>query len=442
MLTRSLADVRLRDVGYEQTEWACSGHAESYRAPAGLPTDGRWTFEVRDRAEFTTRVLIRRPSDEGRFSGTVVVEWLNVSSGSDSAPVFGFSGPELTRAGHVWVGVSAQWAGIVAAPALVDVGASGLVALQSADPLRYGSLVHPGDAYAYDVFTQVVDSLLEDRPEPLDDLDIQRVVAVGESQSAYALVTYVNGVQPRSERFDGFLIHSRGRGALPLGDAGRGADVEGSRGDPPVLIRDDLDVPVLVLQTETDVLGFLDSLSCRQPDTGRFRCWEVAGAAHADLSLIGELETMLGCADPVNRGQQRFVVRSALRHLVDWAGTGTAPPSASPLAVAVDESGSTVRRRFETDELGNVLGGVRTPCVDAAVETLSGLCRDGESHVCQLFGRRLALPDAVLRDRYPTLASYREAYTAATDRAIDDGFILGDDRDEVLEDAPADVITW
>ncbi|HRW42480.1 MAG TPA: alpha/beta hydrolase domain-containing protein, partial [Microthrixaceae bacterium] len=306
----------------------------------------------------------------------------------------------------------------------------------------YGGLVHPGDAYAYDVFTQVVDSLLEDRPEPLDDLDIQRVVAVGESQSAYALVTYVNGVQPRSERFDGFLIHSRGRGALPLGDAGRGADVEGSRGDPPVLIRDDLDVPVLVLQTETDVLGFLDSLSCRQPDTGRFRCWEVAGAAHADLSLIGELETMLGCADPVNRGQQRFVVRSALRHLVDWAGTGTAPPSASPLAVAVDESGSTVRRRFETDELGNVLGGVRTPCVDAAVETLSGLCRDGESHVCQLFGRRLALPDAVLRDRYPTLASYREAYTAATDRAIDDGFILGDDRDEVLEDAPADVITW
>ena len=121
MLTRSLADVRLRDVGYEQTEWACSGHAESYRAPAGLPTDGRWTFEVRDRAEFTTRVLIRRPSDDGRFSGTVVVEWLNVSSGSDSAPVFGFSGPELTRAGHVWVGVSAQWAGIVAAPALVPV---------------------------------------------------------------------------------------------------------------------------------------------------------------------------------------------------------------------------------------------------------------------------------------------------------------------------------
>ena len=235
MLTRSLADVRLRDVGYEQTEWACSGHAESYRAPAGLPTDGRWTFEVRDHAEFTTRVLIRRPRDDSRFSGTVVVEWLNVSSGSDSAPVFGFSGPELTRAGHVWVGVSAQWAGIVAAPALVDVGASGLVALQSADPLRYGGLVHPGDAYAYDVFTQVVDSLLDDRSEPLAGLGIERVVAVGESQSAYALVTYVNGVQPRSERFDGFLIHSRGRGALPLGDAGRGADVEGSRGDPPVL---------------------------------------------------------------------------------------------------------------------------------------------------------------------------------------------------------------
>lgn len=446
VLTGTLGEPGLDDAGYTESEWICRGSAVSYSAPDGLPGDGHWSLEVASTAPFATRVVVRRPVDPDACSNTVVIEWLNVSSGSDAAPLYGFLAPELLRRGHVWVGVSAQWSGIVAAPPLVTVGdgvAGGLslVGLADADPERYGILSHPGDAFAFDIFTRAATAVTA--PDgPLSDVEIRKLLAIGESQSGYALTTYLNGVQPLTDRFDGFLIHSRGGPAMPLGEAGCGVDMEAGRADPPVRLRTDLDAPVIVVETETDLLGYLRFLPARQDDTDRLRLWEVAGAAHADRSIIGEFEELLGCSDPVNRGQQRFVVRSALRHLVDWAGTGTAPPSASPLAVAVDESGSTVRRRFETDELGNVLGGVRTPCVDAAVETLSGLCRDGESHVCQLFGRRLALPDAVLMARYPTLASYREAYAAATDRAIDDGFILADDRDEVLDDAPADVITW
>ena len=43
---------------------------------------------------------------------------------------------------------------------------------------------------------------------------------MGESQSAYALTTYVNGVHPLTGLFDGFLIHSRGGAAMPLGEPG------------------------------------------------------------------------------------------------------------------------------------------------------------------------------------------------------------------------------
>jgi hypothetical protein len=47
-------------------------------------------------------------------------------------------------------------------------------------------------------------------------------------------------------------------------------------------IRDDARVPVIVVQSETDVLGTLVYLPARQPDNERFRLWEVAGAAHCD----------------------------------------------------------------------------------------------------------------------------------------------------------------
>ncbi len=46
------------------------------------------------------------------FNGTVVVEWLNVSAGSDTDPGLGYAAAELDREGYAYVGVSAQQAGI------------------------------------------------------------------------------------------------------------------------------------------------------------------------------------------------------------------------------------------------------------------------------------------------------------------------------------------
>ena len=34
-------------------------------------------------AAYRTRLLVRRPSNPARFNGTVVVEWLNVTSGTE-----------------------------------------------------------------------------------------------------------------------------------------------------------------------------------------------------------------------------------------------------------------------------------------------------------------------------------------------------------------------
>jgi hypothetical protein len=203
------------------------------------------------------------------------------------------------------------------------------------------------------------------------------------------------------------------------------------RGEP-VTIRDDLEVPVFVVVTEGDLFDRIGFLPARQPDTGTFRLWEIAGAAHADGHIIGEFEEFLGCEVPVNRGQQTFVLRAALRHLDAWARGGSPPPVAARLEV--DDDG------FVHDDNGNVRGGVRTPRVDAPVEVLSGRPWPGASIACRLFGSTIALPAARLKELYADRDAYLAAYERAADAAIEAGFVLADDRDELLADAQPDLV--
>jgi hypothetical protein len=428
----------LDDARYEEVEYSASGTAVSYTSAGELPTDGTYELTPGDEADYATRIVVRRPADAAEFNGTVVVEWLNVSGGIDAAPDYTYLAEELLRGGYAWVGVSAQRIGIdggeiaVEAPGAAEAGAGrGLVGI---DPDRYGDLHHPGDAFAYDIYTQVARALRSpDEVDALDGLEPERVLGIGESQSAFALTTYVNGVQPLARQYDGFLVHSRGGPAFPLGTPGAGIDIASAIGGPPTTIRTDGDAPVIVVQTETDVIGLLDFLPARQPDGDRFRLWEIAGTAHADKFQVGDREEMMGCAAPINRGQQVFVLRAALRHLDAWVSDGTAPPEAPRLDV--DESGAAPV--FEVDDVGNVTGGIRTPAVDAPVDVLSG-ANDDASILCLLFGSTTPIPDEVLAQRYESRDDYLAAYERATDEMIDAGFALDEDREQILADASPD----
>jgi len=259
-------------------------------------------------------------------------------------------------------------------------------------------------------------------------------LAVGESQSAFALTTYANGVQPLTEEFDGFLIHSRGGAAAPLGAPDEGIDIAGTIGGEPTGIRTDLDVPTMTVQTETDVLGILNYYPARQGDGEMFRLWEIAGTAHADAFQLGAAEDLLGCPKPINRGQQSFVLKAALRHLDTWAKGGEAPPKADRLGVD-DTADPPV---YELDQTGNVTGGVRTPAVDAPVDVLSGLPAEGGGVICSLMGTTTPLSDQQLAAAHGSRDEYEQAYTAATDDAIDAGYVLDEDRTDLMADLAAD----
>jgi hypothetical protein len=52
-----------------------------------------------------------------------------------------------------------------------------------------------------------------------------------------------------------------------------------------VRVRTDGRAPVLTVQTESDVTGVLAGVTARQPDSSRFRWWEIAGATGIGILL-------------------------------------------------------------------------------------------------------------------------------------------------------------
>ena len=277
----------LASVGYEQAEYFLSGTATAYTSATPLSSDGKWTVTPGTTAPYKTRMVVYRPTDPKRFNGTVIVEWNNVSAGLDSAPIWLVAHDELIREGYAWVGVTAQQVG-------VEGGGRGAVVanldLKHADPARYGTLVHPGDSYSYDMYTQAGRAVRSRTANVLGGLVAKRVIAAGESQSAFRMTTYIDAVEPLTKGvYDGYFVYSRGGSGAALSQAPLPAIPTPS----PTLIRTDLTVPVMTFTTETDLI-LLGYLPARQPDTKRFRNWEVAGTSHADSYTLDVAGTDTG----------------------------------------------------------------------------------------------------------------------------------------------------
>jgi hypothetical protein len=261
----------------------------------------------------------------------------------------------------------------------------------------------------------------------MDGSRVQRVIAVGESQSAFALVSYYNGVQPLTQTFDGFLVHSRGAFGLSLvGEEGH-ANIASSFGGTPTIFREDQAAPVLNMQTETDVISVFNSFSARQPDTDRFRLWEIAGTAHADQHLLGPTAQYIDCGAPINNGPMHIVAKAALRALTMWADGGPAPPAAPRLEVTPGTPPEVSR-----DIDGIALGGVRTPPVDVPVAALSGLPGPNPSMICFLLGSTKPFSPERIAQLYPSRAAYLEQYEASIDATIESGFALPEDHAALL----------
>lgn len=441
--------------GYEVEERFLSGTAKRYETTMAPGRDGKWTLKEAGTAAYKTRLVVVRPKDASKFNGSIVVEWLNVSGGSDGAPDWNYLHREILRSGYAYVGVSAQKIGL-------DGGATafpGVQPIKLADPARYGSLVHPGDAYAFDIFSQAGRVVKQSaRNALLGDLKVKQVLADGESQSAGFLTSYVNGVDPLDRIYDGFLIHSRFAGAAPLdGDYLTGMQGQtSSLAKMPVHIRADVRVPVLMFITETDLMApFRGYHSARQADGPHIRTWEVAGTAHADSYILSGAALDTGEAPiaslakafqpsidffgqtldkPMNAApQHHYTMQAALSQLDKWVRSGT-PPASRPRLKMSDATGTA---GLQLDDWGNAKGGIRSPWVDVPTSKLSGLGQPTGGFAF-LFGSTEPFDAAKLGQLYPGgLAEYLQKFEKALDAAIAAHDILPADRQEILALAQA-----
>lgn len=439
--------VDLASVGYEQQEYFLSGRANSYTSSTPLTVDGLWNSISTDgSADYTTRIVVRRPVDAAKFNGSVYVEWLNVSGGLDAAPDWTYAHVELIRSGFAWVGVSAQKVGIVGGGN--PLGAT--LALKNADPERYAELNHPGDDYSYDIYSQAGAAVWFQNDRILGGLTPERVIAIGESQSAFRLSTYVNAIAPIAKIFNGYLVHSRGKTGAALSASVAAPD--------PTLTRTDLRVPVLTFIAETDLVGRgLGYQAARQPDTDAFRTWEVAGTAHADAYNLGIGDAdpgnrsgdaalfqamltpsaevyggIISCDTPINTGPHTYVLRAAVRGLDQWIRSGQPPRPHAPLEM-------TSPTEFTRDDLGIARGGIRTPQVDFPVAVLSGVGQSGAGF-CGLFGTTVPLTPAQITTRLTVSTAATDphgalvqAWGVALQGNVLDLTILEPDADALLE---------
>ena len=420
--------IDLSGADYVEEEFFLSGTATSYVPDDEFGLDGYWSVNSDRTAPFTTRVLVRRPADAAVFSGTCVVEWLNVTSLTDIDVEFGYLAEELMRNGHVWVGVSAQAAGINSDGGS-DFGPSA-VGLRAWDAQRYQALAHPGDDFSYDIYSQIGRAVVS-ADGPLGGLAVDVLIAAGESQSAHRMVTYVNAIAPIDGVFDGYFIHSRFGNAAPLSTEHPSAVPDAVR------IRDDIDAPVMQVLTETDLLHMATSPEtlithfppARQPDSAVVCTWEVGGTSHADAEYLrlltiqgnrqfSEFLDLSAVISMANDGPQKYVVRAAFSGLRRWIIDGTPAPGFGPIEVV---DGAIVR-----DTHGNAVGGVRTPHVDVPIAILSG---EGMGHI----GRTVPFTTEQLERIYGNAESYRQKFATAVDKAVSDGVFLAADVPEIMD---------
>src|SRR5689334_11265789 len=113
----SLQPMDLSKSGYVEQEFILSGTANVYDWNA----DGSLTVKTPN-APYGNRILVRRPANPSKFSGTVVVELMNAARRFDWAMMWSYSKEHFMEHGDAWVGVTTPGA---------------IVGLQKFDPKRY-----------------------------------------------------------------------------------------------------------------------------------------------------------------------------------------------------------------------------------------------------------------------------------------------------------------
>src|SRR5512139_2762592 len=427
----ALAPVDLAARGYLEAELSVSGFANVYDwSPAG----GGDAVVVRaPNVPYTTRILVRRPKDAAKFSGRVIVELLNPTGLYDFAPLWGFSAEHFLRRGDAWVGVTVK---PVAAATLRRFDGVRYARLSFAYKRDEGCAVAPAAAdlpdaengLAWDLIAQVGALLKSSSKEnPLLQLNPQRLVAAGYSQTGGYVTTYANALHGTlrlgngTPVFDGYL-NAAGATAAPINQCAMPLPEDDARRMAP-----NAGVPFVTVMTESDFQRALQRRRDDADEPGVFRLYELAGAAHAgpfaagqpataDLTIAGfsaPAEDL--CREPRSDFPLGYAFNAIWQQLDDLLVSQL--PMASEPRIETDDAGEVLR-----DALGNARGGFRLPQIEVPLAAYRGRStpRGADARaqsVCALTGAMQKMGAAQLKAQYRSRAEFLRRFNAAVDEA-------------------------
>jgi hypothetical protein len=446
--------VDLPKAGYIEEEFFVTGRANIYDWAA----DGGVTVKTPN-APYTTRIMLRRPSDPRRFSGNVIIEVPNSARRYDFNFIWGVSHDHFMENGDVFV--------------VLTLAQGNLEGLKAYDAARYAplSLANPtpeetcavGRAGAppatsvteeglqYDILAQVGALLKAARAGgPLAGFTVQRLY-----MTAYdgILPTYVAAVHNRVKLatgkpiYDGYVLNRH-----PALGRLRRCGATPAANDPRQVIRN-LDVPLIRIIGQTDIIA---TYANRREDSDapgdRYRLYEITGGAHADaffypyvptvadLRKIGSPYALLASWPFQNQCEPEqtmakvpinsYATDAAFANLTRWIKDGVAPPRAE--RIAIDNAG-TPQAKIRLDQFGNAVGGYRTPYVDVPIATYQ-VSSKGETF-CPEIGRIDPFDWARLNTLYGTPQNYATKVAQATDRLVKDRFLTESDGKKIKAEA-------
>lgn len=473
--SRPYLDAReyLATVDYVEEEFLLSGTANVYDW-AGT---GHSIRVVAGAADYTTRILVRRPKEPVRFSGNVEVLILNASGGRD------LGGPidveRMVAQGDAWVGITSKAISAKALQAFdaeryarldwrspIDASArcedpSIIPTYMTGDGLMFRTmkalgLVPPSsfpeteDGLIWDMLGQLALLLKsEARTGILPGFSEPTLYLVGLSQSSIYLRTWMVAFHDRYRTASGAPLYDGYLGVIGPALVRIHQCAEDVTLDDPRQLIDPPDVPFISLYSEGEMwLG----MHTRQPDVFTERggrvTYEVAGGSHVPGEIPGNETLRIGSetasdssqVSPVLRWVTKLmrngdepndlawgpVLRGAYHNLQLWVRDGIRPPQAP--GIKFDSA-----YEIERDDRGNAIGGVRMPYMDVPTAAHRGYLSAGG--LGGVMGAKAPFSKETLKALYPDATIYQDRFSAATDRMVRERWISAEDGEAMKQGA-------
>jgi hypothetical protein len=358
---------------------------------------------------YVTRLAIRKPKDDRKFSGLVIAEPMHPAAAA--AHAFEYNSLYIMTEGHI----------------AVEIDTTGVEIISTFNPERYGSL-KVSQKQVSEILAQA-GALVRSAQSPIANLKLRKMILWGTSASSSMVVNYFPSHRTfkqagMSNIYDGFMPTMNNGSAITA-----------------------VDVPVIVVPTQNEYMDLATAAQDSDEPGRQLRVYEFAAMAHLDSRNTRKRLQQEDCLQPLSELPIDAFASVALHHLLQWVDKGVAPPKAP--RVIMDLFTANDGSLMQLDQYGNAMGGIRSTWVDVPLfkytmhnppnpnTTGAGSGRMQTPLLCNLSGYQTAIDPALVKKKYGTPANYVAQVEKRLNELEKQGWSLPVYHDIIMSDAKA-----